>query len=58
VQLTSTFLRYALDPNGKNSGLLQTLSGLNSRLVSPRQVHNVLEAYGATPLSNKELAAL
>lgn len=47
-----------MDPNGKHSELVKTLSGLNSRLVSPRQVQHVLEAYGAQPLSNEELACL
>ena len=52
------FGRYALDPQGRNSGLLNALSSLNSRLVSPQQVQHLLQEYGASPLSNDELAAL
>lgn len=56
--MTTPAGRYALDPNGRHSGLLQTLNTINSRMVSPRQVKHILETYGATPLSNEELAAL
>ncbi len=51
-------LRYALDAEGQHSGLLQTLTRLNSRLVSPKQIHGILESYGASPLSNDELALM
>ena len=51
-------LRYALDAEGEHSGLLQTLTQLNSRLVSPKQIHSILETFGASPLSNQELALL
>ncbi len=51
-------LRYALDPLGQHSALLMSLNALNSRLVSPRQVHLLLRDYGAVPLSNEELSTL
>ena len=51
-------LRYALDPEGQHSGLLQTMLGLNSRLVSPKQVEEVLKSYGAVSITNEELEAL
>ena len=51
-------LRHSLDPDGRHSGLLQTLKSLNSKLVSPKQVHNILQDYGAAPMSNDELSTL
>jgi hypothetical protein len=51
-------LRYALDPEGQHSGLLQTMLALNSRLVSPKQVQEVLKSYGAVSITNEELEAL
>ena len=51
-------LRYALDPEGLHSGLLERLNSLNSRLVSPKQVQDILVGFGATDLSNTELSAL
>jgi hypothetical protein len=51
-------LRNALDPNGKNSGLLQSLQRVNSRLVSPKQVKTLLECYGAVSISNDHLDSM
>ena len=51
-------LRYALDAQGQHATLLENLSNLNSRLVSPRQVHDILVAHGASKMSNEELHAL
>lgn len=49
-------LRYGLDPTGPHSGLLQALSQVNSRLVSPRQLKDLLVTYGATEIPNSHLA--
>ena len=51
-------LKYALDPEGSHSGLLRKLRSLNSRLVSPKQVQDILREYGASEISNDELAHL
>jgi hypothetical protein len=51
-------LRHALDARGKHSGLVDSMSRINSRLVSPRQVQSLLQAFGATPLSNKQLSRM
>ena len=52
-------LRYALDAYGKNLGLLKTLHEINSRLVSPKQVCNILQMHGrARIMTNEELNAL
>lgn len=50
--------RYALDPNGRHAKLVETLHQINSRLVSPLQVHQILEAYGARSITHDQLAAL
>lgn len=51
-------LRYALDADGRHSGLLERLNSLNSRLVSPKQVQEILVSFGATDVSNEDLAGL
>lgn len=51
-------LRHALDPSGRHDELLKTLNMLNSKLVSPRQLHCILSEYGAASLSNEDLATL
>lgn len=51
-------LRYALDEEGRHAGLLQTLKSLNSKLVSPKQVQDILLSFGATKLTNDELSTL
>lgn len=51
-------LRYALDAQGKHGALLENLTKLNSRLVSPKQIHDILLAYGANSMSNEHLDLL
>jgi hypothetical protein len=51
-------LRNALDPGGNHAPLLAMMNSLNSRLASPKQVHEMLSRYGAVQLSNDDLAKL
>jgi hypothetical protein len=51
-------LRHALDPSGAHSGLRSSLCSLNSRLVSPRQLRDLLVSYGAAEISNQKLAEM
>ena len=55
---TKTRRRYGLDPDGKHKALVKTLRQINSRLVSPLQVHSILQAHGSQSISNEQLAAL
>lgn len=52
-------LRYALDPNGKHAELVRALDSINSRLVSPKQVCNMLKKHCKTyELTKEEVASL
>lgn len=49
-------LRECLDSQGIHKDLLERLQSVNSRLASPRQVHNLLLTYeGSELISNKEV---
>jgi hypothetical protein len=51
-------LRYALNPQGTHCNLLKQVNELNSKLVSPKQVMQLLQHSGARPMSNDELIRL
>lgn len=52
-------LRNCLDPSGIHGGLVDSLKNLNSRLTSPKMVHDRLVAHPFTyDISNKELRML
>ncbi len=52
-------LRFALDPSGQQAALLEVLQRLNSKLVSPKQICQIVRVHAAARLMpNEELYAL
>lgn len=51
-------LRYALESNGPNAKLLESVNAVNSRLVSPKQVAEMLQMHGAVPIDNDVLSRM
>lgn len=51
-------LRHALNPYGAHGKLLEHINSVNSKLVSPKQVVEMLVSHGAEEMCNEELALL